>query len=178
MGHMIYNNFVREASQLPGAHQPPRPTNLKDFEAALLSSPKGTKFPNTRNNPHGLFMNEASSGPQFCSTLTGMDANQTLGSQTLLYSAVFGDPRYSAEKASEDPALITSRTYKDSGNAGQDPAAFINRSDTLERSGIVKYQEAGELSPLITERDGLVQIIGDDNGANIKTVCNINTVDS
>jgi hypothetical protein len=118
-------------------------------------------------------MNETSSGPQFCSTLTGMDGNQTL-----LYSAVFGDPRYSAEKVSEDQAPATSRTHRDGATAGQDAAALIDRTDTLERSGMLRYGETGELSPLLTERDGLVQIIGDDNGAHMKTVCNINTIDS
>ena len=132
MGHMIYNNFIHEAAKVPGAHQPPRPTNLKDFEAALLNSPKGEKLPNTRNNLNGLYSNENStlhSGPQFCSTLTGIDANQTL-----LYSTVFADHKYSAGKVSEDQvALITSRNYKDGGAAARNPATLINRSDTLER---------------------------------------------
>jgi hypothetical protein len=117
MGHMIYNNFIHEAAKVPGAHRPPRPTNLKDFEAALLSSPKEEKLPNTRNNLNGLYPNENSSGPQFCSTLTGMDANQTL-----LYSTVFADHKYSAGKVSEDQvALITSRHYKDGGAAAGRP---------------------------------------------------------
>jgi len=59
MGHMIYNNFVQEAMEVPGAQQLPRPTNLKDFETALLThstinSPKGDLVLNTRNNINGL----------------------------------------------------------------------------------------------------------------------------
>ena len=61
MGHMIYNNFIQEAIGAPGMHKPPRPMNLQEFEAALLSSPRGDHGLNTHNN--GLYANETSSGP-------------------------------------------------------------------------------------------------------------------
>jgi hypothetical protein len=39
MGHMIYNNLIQEAIKVSGAQQLSRPTNLKEFESALLNSP-------------------------------------------------------------------------------------------------------------------------------------------